>query len=93
MHHNLPNQESPNELVRWHRLGREMSHDHKFKRYDLPAGGYTEQCVVCGEYLPTIVDAIAAGLAAEKMAHSVTIAEEHESRTAFQDRIRDLEAQ
>jgi hypothetical protein len=34
----------------------EVSHEHKFKRYDLPSGGHTEQCVVCGEFLPTIVD-------------------------------------
>jgi hypothetical protein len=37
-------------------------------------------------------DAVVAELAAEKMAHSVTIAEEHESRTAFQDRIAQTEA-
>jgi len=36
--------------------------------------------------------ALAAELAAEHMAHSVTIAEEHESRTAFQERIATLEA-
>jgi hypothetical protein len=35
---------------------------------------------------------LAAELAAEKMAHSVTIADEHESRTAFQERIRELVA-
>jgi hypothetical protein len=38
-------------------------------------------------------NAIASELAAEKMQHSVTIAEEHESRTAFQERLRELEAE
>jgi len=38
------------------------------------------------------IDALEVKLAAEHMAHSVTIAEEHESRTAFQERIAQLEA-
>jgi len=38
------------------------------------------------------IDTLAAKLAAEHMSHSCTIAEEHESRTAFQERIRELEA-
>jgi hypothetical protein len=36
---------------------------------------------------------LTAELAVEKMAHSVTIADEHESRTEFQDRTRALEAE
>jgi hypothetical protein len=38
-------------------------------------------------------DALEAKLAAEHLSHSCTIAEEHASRTAFQDRIKALESQ
>lgn len=63
-----------------------------------PGGSHT--CITCAAHVKVITEdleprirALEADLAAEKMQHSVTIADEHESRTAFQDGIRAIEAE
>lgn len=67
-----------------------MSHEHKFKRYDLPDGGYTEQCVVCGEYLTTVVD-ILEGELAEYKRHADYAYKLKESRiAALEAALRDI---